>query len=115
MFSFLSMADNYEERKVGYEQTPYGFISTVAVSDGTHPYETAVQDDRYVNDSDPSDTGMTIVEGYDSREEAEQGHARWRALMLDSVPPATLADCQNSFISQMLPASTLTWSLRVSN
>lgn len=42
MFNFLSMADNYESRKVGRFELTVGFVSTAYVNDADQDYETAV-------------------------------------------------------------------------
>src|SRR3989304_4613832 len=49
MFSFTADAGNYEERRIGRDDYPWGFISTCRVSDGAKPYETAVEHGNYNN------------------------------------------------------------------
>ena len=95
MLFFLD-AGNYNSRKVGRDETPHGFVSTVCVSDGVKPYETAVQDSRYAHPSTGADS-MVIVENYDTIEEAKAGHAKWVAKMTGprEALPFNLIDCGN--------------------
>ena len=68
MFEFLMDMGNYEDRKIA--RTEYSddfFISTCRVSDGSHPFETAVCHPEYNYGK------HVIVEFYDSEEDAEQG------------------------------------------
>jgi hypothetical protein len=103
MFGFLQDMGNYETRKVGNDKFDWGFVSTCRVSDGRKPYETAVEHNRYVR-ADGKRDEMCIVENYDTREEAEKGHAKWVAAMTGKDLPATLTDCCNSEVAEMLEA-----------
>ena len=96
LFGFLSMLDNYGDRKVAKDYYDWGFVSTVAVNDGKQPFETAVQHPNY-NGGD-----MVIVEAYDTRDEAQAGHARWVQTMTSDSLPETLKDCSNSYIAQLI-------------
>lgn len=101
MFDFLSMADNYESRKVGLHKAGDLVVSTAAVTDGEHPYETAVKHPDYNGNS------LIIVESYDSKEDAQAGHDRWISTMSAEPLPDFLQDCQNSKISAFLKAEDL--------
>ena len=95
MFNFLTMSD-YGSRKVGRHEADWGYISTAYVNDAEKPYETAVCHKDY------NDGKMVIVEPYDTREEAETGHARWVATMTGDVLPDRLVDRGLSGVSQIL-------------
>lgn len=99
MFSFLAMAGNYESRCIGRYDDDELMVSTAAVNDGDHPYETAVEHPEYNNGK------MVIVQAYDTISEAESGHAEWVARMTNGPLPEHLQDCQNSEISQFCDAS----------
>ena len=86
MFDFFSMYDNYEDRKVGRYDADWGFVSTAYVNDAAKPFETAVQHRDYNNGK------MVIVEPYDTKEEAELGHARWVETMTAEMLPERLVD-----------------------
>ena len=98
MLNFLVDSGNYASRKVGRDNFEWGFVSTAKVSDGTHPYETAVEHNKY------GDGKMVIVAAYDTRAEAEAGHAAWVATMTTEPLPPVLRDCCNSGISQVCRA-----------
>lgn len=103
MFQFLAMADNYESRRVGREDIDDNtFISTAEVNDGSKPYETAVEHPEY------NDGKMVIVESYDTRAEAEEGHAKWVAAMKAEQLPEELIDCCNAEIAEFVDALSVT-------
>ena len=83
-----------QERQIGRDDYDWGFVSTVRVGDGAHPYETAVEHPDYNNGS------MVIVEAYDTMEDATIGHARWCDTMVNE-PPDMLQDCCNAQIATM--------------
>lgn len=93
MFNFLLDAGNYEQRKIAKDEFDWGFISTCRVSDGVKDFETAVQHKRYGG-------SMTIVENYDTAEEAAEGHKRWVKTMTAKKLPKKLIDCNNAGIAQ---------------
>lgn len=93
MFNFINDIGTYETRCVGRDEFEWGFVSTAAVSDGKQPYETAIEHTSYNSGK------MVIVEAYDSRKEAAEGHARWVATMTGDPIPVALADCANSELS----------------
>ena len=96
MFNFLSMADNYEERKVAHDDFDWGMIDTCYVNDGDKDYETAVEHKKY------NAGKMVIVEAYDTKDEAIAGHKKWVQIMTAKVLPKKLKDCANSYISQFI-------------
>lgn len=96
MFEFLADAFNYESRVVGRDDFPWGMVSTARVSDGAHPYETAVQHTGY------NDGSMVIVEAYDGIEIAREGHRKWVGVMTADVLPQKLIDCSNAHVNQLL-------------
>lgn len=98
LFNFLSM-DSYESRKVArYDGEDGFFISTAAVNDSDHPFETAVAHPLY------NGGGIVIVEMYDSKEEAQEGHDRWVNKMTASDLPETLSDVSTSGIVKLAAA-----------
>lgn len=98
--SFLSMMDNYDERKVErYDDKDGRMVSTAAVTDGKHPYETAIEHSEYAKGN------MIIVEAYNTREEAVAGHARWVTTITKGPLPKEIKDCLNSGVSQLSSAA----------
>lgn len=93
---FNPLTYDYESRKLARDERPWGIVSTVSVSDGDHPYETAVSHLEY-NRSE-----LVIVEAYDTKEDALAGHTRWLSTMEASVLPDELIDCQNCYMSKDL-------------
>ncbi|KKL84505.1 hypothetical protein LCGC14_1964080 [marine sediment metagenome] len=93
----MGTVGNYKDRKIGRWDSEDGLktVSTCSVSDGREPFETAVQHPAYNNGK------MVIVECYSTKKDAIKGHNRWLKLVLKSILPNTLVDCQNSKISQM--------------
>src|SRR5688572_17740829 len=98
MFNFFQMGGTYESRKVARDDYGWGFISTAQVNDGSKPYETAVKHTDY------NDGSMVIVENYDTKGEAQAGHAKWVTTMTAKTLPKTLVDCANADIAQMCEA-----------
>lgn len=96
IFNFLAMADNYESRKVDRYDAPWGFVSTVYVNDASKPYETAVKHGDYNSGE------MVIVETYDSKERAAEGHARWVATMTTDPLPDKLVDGSLAGVAELL-------------
>lgn len=99
MFNFFVMMGNYEDRKVARDEFSWGFISTVSVTDGEKTYETAVKHERYSKGG-----SMIIVENYDTKSEAEAGHAKWVKTMTAKKLPDKLVDCCNAGIAQLCKA-----------
>jgi len=95
LFDFLGMTDNYEDRKVDRFEQGDLMVSTVEVNDGQQLFETAVLHPQY------RDGEHVIVEAYDTKEEAQEGHNRWVAVMTADELPEQLTDCANSEVQQM--------------
>jgi hypothetical protein len=95
LVGFVKDFATYDQRMVARADYDWGFISTAAVSDGRDPYETAVEHAAYNMGK------CVIVESYQTREAALEGHARWVAKMEGELPD-TLTDCANSSISQVI-------------
>lgn len=96
MFGFMDMMGTYDDRKVDRYEDGDIFVSTCSVTDGQKEYETAVAHPQYNGGS------MVIVQMYDTREGAQQGHDEWVKTMTADELPNTLVDCNNSEISQMI-------------
>lgn len=92
----LAMAGNMEHRAVCQSQKGATFVSTAEVYDGAQPFETAIET--------PERNGgkMVIVEAYDTREAASDGHARWIAAIDAGALPNPLVDVANSECAQLL-------------
>lgn len=76
----LSMKSNYDERKVNNTVVNGLTIDTCSVTDNTKPYETAVRHDTFY------DNEWSVVEEYDTKEEAEIGHEKWVKYFENSFP-----------------------------
>lgn len=96
MFDFLLHADDYEQRCIGRFDADWGFVSTARVYDADKPYETAVKHPDY------NDGKIVIVEPYDTRGEAEKGHAKWVDTMTAEKLPDTLQDKSLAGLAVML-------------
>lgn len=94
LFGFMGMADDYEQRKVARYDGEHLQVSTAAVNDSDKPYETAVQHDDY-------DRNMIVVESYDTREAALEGHKRWVTRMTTEPLPEKLVENGESGIAQL--------------
>ena len=98
MFDFMGNMEPYEDRLVNRSDFDWGFISTVAVSDGRKPFETAIQHIDF-NDGD-----MVIVACYDTKKQAEKGHDKWIKEMENH--PKEVIDIENYEIQQHLGKET---------
>ena len=96
LFDFFDMANDYEQRKVANDVVNGATIDTAAVNDSTQPYETGVHCERYAD-------RWIIVEQYDTKAEAEEGHKRWVALFTKGLPEK-LVDVSECEINQMRKA-----------
>lgn len=98
MFDFL-FADPHEDRKVDttvINNVGECTVDTCYVNDGLQDYETAVQHPKYNRGN------WVIVEAYDTKEEAQEGHDKWVKIMSSTQLPKKLVDCKNSFVSNLL-------------
>lgn len=96
MFKFLTDFGTYEDRKVARFESQDLLVSTAAVSDSEYPFETAVSHREYDGGS------WIVVENYDSREEAQEGHKKWVDIMTSEFLPDALHDVSGADIAQFL-------------
>jgi hypothetical protein len=89
LFDFMSMALNYEQRKIARDEFDFGFVSTCSVTDSDHLYETGVKHKNYSN-------SVIVVEGYDDEDAAKLGHEKWVKLMTSKDLPDSLTDVGTS-------------------
>ena len=97
--SILAMMGTYAERKVARFESDGLVVDTAAVPDSEHPYETAVLHPEYNMGK------WVVVEGYDTKEDAQIGHDHWVATMTTEPLPTKLVDCANSEISQLIKST----------
>lgn len=99
MLSFLSMAGNYEQRKVANYEGEGGLeIDTAAVTDSRKPYETGILHPQY------NSGAWVIVELYDTKEEARAGHDKWVKIMTADILPAALRDVSSCEVAELADA-----------
>ena len=92
---FFDMVDSYEDRKVCNTEINGAIIDTCAVTDSDQSYETGIEHPSYNNDN------WVIVEMYDTKEEAQIGHAKWVEAFTDKLPES-LEDVGTSGISYLI-------------
>ena len=96
MFNFLNMLDDYEDRKVArYPEEENFLVDTCRVTDSKQPYETAVQHPRYNRGE------IVIVQLYDTKEQALEGHEKWVKAMTTEPLPQALIDVSTSGIAEL--------------
>lgn len=96
MFNFLSMAGNYDQRKVENTKINGVEIDTCRVTDSRQPYETALHHPDY------NDDGWIVVEMYYDKDAAIEGHKKWVNLFSDSEHfPESLTDTGTSDIGEL--------------
>ena len=100
MFNFMDMVGNHAERLVANTKEGDAVIDTAAVSDSEQPYETGIAHPRYNNGA------WVIVEMYDSRTEAKEGHNKWVDIFSQGKLPSELKDVSTSGIAVLLKAFT---------
>lgn len=96
MFGFLEMIGNYESRKVANTKIEEGIVDTCSVTDSAQPFETGIQSHLY------NDGEWVIVESYDTKEEASEGHEKWVKILASK--PETLQDNGQSEVVQFAKA-----------
>jgi hypothetical protein len=96
MFNFMSMMNNHEDRKVDRYNGDDFFVSTVMVTDSRQPFETAVCHPLYNNND------IVIVELYDTKEEAQEGHNKWVEIMTLPKLPPELRDVSSASVAELL-------------
>jgi len=98
MFEFFNMLGTYEDRKVARYEDGDIVLSTAWVNDSDQPYETALSHPAY-------DGGRFIVlQVYDLKEEAEDGHAKWEEVVRNGQLPETLEDVGEADIAEFVRA-----------
>lgn len=95
MFDFLKYKDNYDQKKIARDEWDFGYLSTVRVSDGRKPIETALSHPLY------NDGNLIIVDCYDTEEEALVGHNAWKEKIVNNNIPDAIVDCCNSELSRV--------------
>jgi len=98
MFDFLSMAYDYKDRKVDRFEGENFTIDTCAVTDSDQPFETGIVHPKYNNNE------WVIVEMYNSKKEAQEGHRKWVKKMTENILPDELFDVSTSTIKKLLIA-----------
>jgi hypothetical protein len=86
MFGFMSMANDYEQRKVENTEINGATIDTAQVHDSARPYETAI------NHPDYKDGDWIVVELYDTKDLAKVGHKKWVEKFSSKDLPIQLVD-----------------------
>lgn len=98
MFGFLSMMENYADRKVDRYEKGKLFVSTARVTDSSKPFETAVSHPNY-------DGGkIVIVELYDTLKGAQAGHKKWVRTMTAKKLPKSLRDVSTADVAAFCDA-----------
>ncbi len=103
LFSFLNDAFNYEERKIDRYENGDILIDTCAISDSSHPYETAIAHPKY------NDNRIIIVALYDTKEEAQKGHDNWIKVMTAEKLPESIIDVSTAEVCQILDIFDNSW------
>ena len=95
MFNFFNMLGNYDNRKVDKYEKDDLLVSTVECNDGDKAFETAICHPFYNDDK------HVIVEAYNTKQLAQEGHDKWVKVMT-TTKPDFLEDCQNASISKYM-------------
>ncbi len=98
MFNFFDMAGTYKDRVVDNYTQGSLVVDTARVTDAVKDYETAVMHPEYNNG------GFVVVETYNTKAEAEVGHAKWVAAMTAAELPTELVDVSGSGIGELYHA-----------
>ena len=99
LFDFVSMAGNYDNRKLArYETAGTLIVDTCLVSDSDEPYETAVSHPSYKSGK------WIIVETYSTKKDACKGHGQWVKRMAVDTLPASLVDVSTADIAKLARA-----------
>jgi len=101
MFNFMNMIANHEERCVDNFDNDVFIVDTALVSDGIKPYETGISHPLYNNEK------WIIVESYDDKKTAQEGHNKWVEIMTSDKLPEYLEDCKNTEIAQFVDNSLI--------
>lgn len=93
MFSFFGAIGTYEQRRVDRYEKGGLMISTASMPDSEKPFETAVAHPEY------NEGKIIIVEEYDTKKEAQEGHNRWVKTMTHKKLPVQLKDVSSAGIA----------------
>ena len=93
---FIDMLGNYEERLVANDKRDDVEIDTVLVTDADHAYETAVRHPKY------NENQWVVVQGYDTKERAKEGHDYWVGIMTADILPAKLVDVSTAKTAKLV-------------
>jgi len=96
LFGYLDMAYNHEERCVGTYDKDGVFVDTSLVTDAHKPYETGIEHPLY------NDGVMIIVEYYDTKEDAAEGHERWVKLLTSKELPSQIVDVSSCMAMNLI-------------
>lgn len=96
MFDFLDMAGTHEDMAIGRYESGGGIVDTCAVDDADQPYETGIYHNSY-NEGD-----WVIVQLYDTKEEALEGHRKWVGIMTYAELPENLLDVSTTSTTKFL-------------
>lgn len=97
MFDYFDMKDNHDEREVAHFNGKDLVVDTCLVTDSTKPYETAISHPAY------NQGRWVVVELYETKEEAQQGHDKWVATMTGKLP-LVLKDASTSGSAKLVDA-----------
>ena len=103
MFGFMNMQGTYEARKVDRYEKDDLFVDTCLVTGSDKPYETAVAHPKYNGGK------MVIVELYDTKAQAQEGHDRWVKTMTAKTLPKSLKDVSTAEVAQLLDIFGTEW------
>ena len=92
---FSGKGKPYEERMVDRYEWDDHFVSTAATEDGGRPYETGIYHDNY-------NEHVTVVEEYDTIEEAREGHKKWVKIMTTEPLPDKLIEASRTGIMRLM-------------
>lgn len=96
MFDFFSMEGTYNTRRIERYEEGDVFVSTARVTDSDKPFETAIAHPAYNGGK------LVVVELYDTRDEAQQGHERWVEKMTAKTLPDELTDVSAAGIALLV-------------
>ena len=92
----FGMMGNYEERLVSNSEIGNAIIDTCMVTDSFKPYETAIKHPCY------REGEYVVVELYDTKEEASDGHKEWVDLFSKETLPSQLIDVNETQLQSVV-------------
>lgn len=98
MFDFLDMIDDREERLIENTIINEAEIDTCAVSDSDEPFETGIKHPKY------NGNHWVIVEMYNTKRQAQIGHAKWVKVFSSVKLPKSLKYAGTSTIAELARA-----------